>query len=110
REMLAAAWHGLPIERVEYTHLGLDSLYGPLLPPPDDPIELVVRVICTAPDVATLKTAVRRAMTLGLSGPAGTSVSGGTVGAEPRPLLGLWPALIPRELVEPSVAVSVIAV
>jgi hypothetical protein len=110
REMLAAAWHGLPIERVEYTHLGLDSLYGPLLPPPDDPIELVVRVICTAPDAATLKTAVRRAMTLGLSGPAGMSVSGGTVGAEPRPLLGLWPALIPRELVEPSVAMSVITV
>jgi hypothetical protein len=105
-EMLAAAWEGLPIARVEYQHLGLDSLYGPLNAPPRDPIELVVRVMLTAADQETLRTAVRRAMALGLSGPAGMSVSGTTVGAEPRPLLGLWPAVIARAQVEPAVAVS----
>jgi hypothetical protein len=110
REMLAAAWSGLPIERVEYTHLGLDSLFGPMQAPPQDPIELVVRVMFTARDADTLKSAVRRAMALGLSGPAGMSVSGGTVGAEPRPLLGLWPTLVRRELVEPSIDVSVVTV
>ena len=110
RGMLAAAWEGLPITRVEYQHLGLDSLYGPLAAPPADPIELIVRVLFTADDAQTLKTAVRRAMALGLSGPAGMSVSGGTVGAEPRPLLGLWPALIDRALVEPGVRVTVTAV
>ncbi|HEU5440873.1 MAG TPA: acyclic terpene utilization AtuA family protein [Ktedonobacterales bacterium] len=104
RGMLAAAWEGLPITRVEYSHPGLDSLFGPLVPPPDDPIELMVRVMFTAADAETLKAAVRRAMALGLSGPAGMSVSPGTVGAEPRPLLGLWPALIRRELVKPAVA------
>jgi hypothetical protein len=110
RGMLAAAWAGLPLTRVEYSHLGLDSLYGPLVPLPEDPIELVVRVMFTAESPDTLKTAVRRAMALGLSGPAGMSVSGGTVGAEPRPLLGLWPALIVREAVEPGVSVSVLEV
>jgi len=104
--MLAAAWEGLPITRIEYTRLGQDSLFGPLVPPPDDPLELIVRVMFTAADTDTLKTAVRRAMALGLSGPAGMAVSGGTVGAEPRPLLGLWPALIAREAVAPSVTLN----
>ncbi|HLZ23972.1 MAG TPA: acyclic terpene utilization AtuA family protein [Ktedonobacterales bacterium] len=104
--MLAAAWEGLPITRVEYQHLGLDSLYGPLAPLPDDPIELILRVMFTASDTDTLKSAVRRAMALGLSGPAGMSVSGTTVGADPRPLLGLWPALVPRAAVEPRITVT----
>jgi hypothetical protein len=108
RGMLAAAWGGVPITRVEYSHPGLDSLYGPLVPPPADPIELMVRVAFTAADADTLKTAVRRALALGLSGPAGMSVAGITVGADPRPLLGLWPALIRRELVQPAVAIEVV--
>lgn len=107
RGMLAEAWRGLPITRVEYTHPGLDSLYGPLEPLPDDPLELVARVMFTANDQDTLKTAVRRAMALGLSGPAGMSVSSTSVGADPRTLLGLWPALVRRELVEPGVTVTI---
>ncbi|MGH2487844.1 MAG: acyclic terpene utilization AtuA family protein [Ktedonobacterales bacterium] len=103
RGMLRATWEGLPITRVEYQRLGLDSLYGPMGRAPKDPIELVVRVAFTADDPATLKTAVRRAMALGLSGPAGMSVMGTTVGAEPRPLLGLWPALVARDVVRPVV-------
>jgi hypothetical protein len=110
RGMLEAAWQGLPITRVEMTRMGLDSLYGPLAPPPTDPIELMVRVMFTAQDQETLKTAVRRAMALGLSGPAGMAVSGTTVGAEPRYLLGLWPALVSRERVEPGVSISIIEV
>jgi Acyclic terpene utilisation family protein AtuA len=106
RGMLAEAWQGLAITRVEYTHPGLDSLYGPLLPPPADPLELVVRVMFTADEQETLKSAVRRAMALGLSGPAGMSVSGTSVGADPRPLLGLWPALVRRDLVEPGIRVE----
>jgi hypothetical protein len=107
RGMLDAAWAGLPITRVELQHMGIDSLYGPMESRPVDPLELMVRVMFTASDQETLKAAVRRAMALGLSGPAGMSVSGTTVGAEPRYLLGLWPALVARELVEPQVAVNV---
>lgn len=105
RGMLTAAWQGLAITRLEFQHLGLDGLYGPMAPYPDDPIELIVRVMFTASDQETLKTAVRRAMALGLSGPAGMSVSGSTVGGDPRPLLGLWPALLRREAVRPVVTV-----
>ena len=43
---------------------------------------------------------------LGLSGPAGMAVSGTSVGADPRYLLGLWPALIRRDLVEPEITVE----
>ncbi len=106
RGMLAAAWEGLPITRVDITHLGLDSLFGPLAPSPEDPIELVVRVVLLADDATTLKMAVRRALALGLSGPAGMSVAGVTVGGEPRPQLGLWPTLVARSAVEPLVRVS----
>jgi len=35
-----------------------------------------------------------------LSGPAGMSVSGTTVGAEPRYVIGLWPTLVGREHVK----------
>jgi hypothetical protein len=38
------------------------------------------------------------------------SVSGTSVGADPRPLLGLWPALVSRELVEPGIKVEVVEV
>src|SRR5690348_292905 len=106
RGMLAAAWEGLPITRVEFSHPGLDSLYGPIIPPPPDPIELIVRVVFTAAEADTLKTAVRRAMALGLSGPAGMSVAGVTVGADPRLLLGLWPALVARTHVLPAVTLT----
>jgi hypothetical protein len=107
RSMLAAAWEDLPITRIETRRMGVDSLFGPLAPAPVDPVELVVRVLFTAADQETLKTAVRRALALGLSGPAGMAVSGQSVGADPRPLLGLWPALVAREAVEPGVGVTV---
>jgi hypothetical protein len=110
RGMLEAAWQGLPITRVELQRMGLDSLFGPMAPPPTDPIELMVRVMFTAQDQETLRAAVQRAMALGLSGPAGMAVSGTTVGAEPRYLLGLWPALVSRERVEPGVSISIIEV
>jgi Acyclic terpene utilisation family protein AtuA len=101
--MVREAWKGLPIERCEFTCLGVNSLYGDIGTLPDDPLELVVRVTATARDPQTLKQAVRRMMALGLSGPAGMSVSGQTVGAEARPILGLWPALISRDKVQAKV-------
>jgi hypothetical protein len=110
RGMLAEAWRDLPITRVEYSHLGHDSLFGLSVAPLPDPIELVTRVMFTALEAGTLKAAVRRAMALGLSGPAGMSVSGSTVSAEPHALLGLWPALVRRDAVEPGISVSMLEV
>lgn len=103
KAMLEASWRDLPIERIEYHYLGLNSLYGSLTLLPEDPLEIIVRVMFTAKDQETLKTAVRRMMQNGLSGPAGMSVSGTTVGAEPRYVVGLWPTLISREMIQPVV-------
>jgi hypothetical protein len=103
--MLAEFFHKLPaIERVEYSYLGINSLYGAVAPLPDDPLEVVVRVAFSSHDPEALKTAVRQIMTTGLSGPAGMSVSGTTVGAEPRYIIGLWPALVGRQQIMPQIA------
>lgn len=101
KTMLEAFFKRNPaIERVEYSYLGMNSLYGSLAPLPDDPLEVIVRVMFTAQDQDVLKHVVRQIMTTGLSGPAGLSLSGGTVGAEPHYKIGLWPTLVRRELVE----------
>ncbi|MCS7071601.1 MAG: DUF1446 domain-containing protein, partial [Anaerolinea sp.] len=102
--MIRESWRGLPIERIAVSYLGINSLFGDVHARPDDPVEIVVRVMFTAADAETLKTAVRKVMANGLSCPAGMSVSGTTVGGEPRVILGLWPSLISRQHVEPDIA------
>ena len=101
--MIAHTWDDLPIERVTYSLLGANSLYGAIAELPDDPLELVIRVMLTTQDERTLKTAVRRMMTHGLSGPAGMSISGTTISARPRAILGLFPTLIDRAHVTPQI-------
>jgi hypothetical protein len=104
KAMLGAIFDKLPgIERVEYSYPGINSLYGPIAPLPEDPLEVIVRAMFTAQDQDTLKNAVRVIMTTGLSGPAGMSVSGSTVGGEPRYIIGLWPTLIGRDQVRAAV-------
>lgn len=101
KAMLAESWKDLPIERVEYHYLGSNSLYGSVAALPEDPLEIIVRVMFTAKDQDTLKAAVRRMMQNGLSGPAGMSISGTTIGADPRYIIGLWPTLVSREHIRP---------
>lgn len=103
KAMIAATWEGLPIDRVEYQYLGVSSLFGSIAPLPEDPMEVILRVMFTAKDENTLKTAVRKMMGNGLSGPAGMSISGTTIGADPRIVLGLFPTLISREHVQPEI-------
>ena len=107
RAMLAESWRDLPIARVHYEYLGMNSLH-PGAPLPPDPLEVVMRVVFTAADQATLKTAVRRMMGNGLSGPAGMNVSGATVGAEPRAVVGLWPTLMARSRVTPEIEYTMV--
>ncbi|MGB1287477.1 MAG: acyclic terpene utilization AtuA family protein, partial [Aggregatilineales bacterium] len=103
KQMIEATWEGLPIKRLEYYLLGLNSLYGTVVELPDDPMELAVRVMFTAEDEKTLKMVVRKMMQNGLSGPAGMSISGSTISARPRIILGLFPTLIDRDLIQPHV-------
>jgi hypothetical protein len=101
--MLESAWHELPIQRTRLDFLGQNSLYGDIADLPEDPLELVVRVVFTAESKDTLQTAVRRMMTNGLSGPAGMSISGTTISGKPRMILGLWPTLISRDHITPQI-------
>jgi hypothetical protein len=103
KAMIVETWHDLPLNRVEFSYVGMNSLFGGVSALPEDPLEVVVRVIFTAYDKDTLKTAVRCMMANGLSGPAGMSVSGTTVGAEPSIIVGLFPTLISRERVTPVI-------
>lgn len=103
KAMTEATWGGLPIERVSYHFLGHNSLYQSVSELPDDPMELIVRVVFTAQDASILKTAVRKLMNNGLSGPAGMAISGTTIGQNPRPIVGLFPTLVSRELIHPQI-------
>lgn len=103
KAMIGASWEGLPIERIVYDLLGVNSLYGSVATLPEDPMELVVRVMFTAHSEDVLKAAVRKLMTNGLSGPAGMSISGSTISGDPRIILGLFPTLIAREHVTPHI-------
>lgn len=103
KQMISATWQDLPIDRVEYHYMGLNSLFREIAPLPDDPLEVIIRVMFTAKDEKTLKTAVRKMMNNGLSGPAGMSISGTTIGANPRIILGLFPTLVSREHITPEI-------
>ena len=103
KAMIHEAWHGLPIQRTEYQELGVDSLFGNIAKAVEDPLELVVRLMFTADDPDTLKSAVRKIMGNGLNCPPGMSVSGTTVGGDPRVILGLWSALINRDNIQPHI-------
>lgn len=103
KAMVAQTFAGLPIERVTYHLLGLNSLYGSVAPLPEDPLEIIIRVMFTARDEQTLNIAVRRMMTNGLSGPPGMSISGTTISGKPRITMGLFPTLVRRDLIQPQI-------
>lgn len=100
KQMIESTWQDLAIKRIDYSYLGMNSLYGGISPLPDDPAEIAIRVMFTADDEDTLKNAVRLMMTNGLSGPAGMGISGSTISASPRAILGLWATLIGRDHVQ----------
>lgn len=104
KAMIAESWRDLPIQRLSYSYLGMNSLFGSLSELPADPLEVVVRVMFTASDQDTLKTATRRVMSNGLSCPPGMSVSGSTIGGDPRAIVGLWPALVGRDKITPEIS------
>lgn len=104
KAMIESSWEGLAIERIAYDFMGINSLYGNIADMPDDPMELIIRVMFTAKDENTLKQAVRILMTNGLSGPAGMSISGTTIGARPRIVLGLFPTLVSRDHITANIS------
>lgn len=99
-----AEWHA------EYW--GVNALGGPTVPPPaadaPEPAEVALRLAWRCDDEDVAKRVAREAIGLALGAPpAGLTPMGrGRVG-ETTELLGLWPTLVPRGLVDEGVAVDV---
>ena len=108
KTIVKTTWEGLAIDRIEYSYPGHNSLYGSVSSLPDDPLEIIIRVMFTAKDEGTLKTAVQKMMNKGLSGPAGMSISATTISGKPRIILGLWPTLVSRTYVETDIQYLVV--
>lgn len=98
---------GLNTDEVQVEYLGYNSIHGPLADPThvDDLNEVYLRI---AVHCATRQEAAKLGRLfppLALSGPPFIGGAGGMI--EPRGLLGIWPTLAPRELIEEYVHVSV---
>jgi hypothetical protein len=93
---------GLQAEQIHFDFVGLNTLHGPAAPPPERNAANELNEVGLRCAVKT-KTAeeaekVRRAGShLWIIGPGGTSF--GTP-IKPRPVVSLWPTLIPREFVQ----------
>lgn len=100
---------GLAADQIHFDLIGLNTLHGPAAPAPDPAVanELPEVGLRCAVRTRTMEEAdkVRRAGSqLWIMGPGGTSF--GTP-IKPRPVISLWPTLIPRSFVEQKTQILV---
>jgi hypothetical protein len=86
--------------------LGMGACLPGILPPREDPPEVVLRLGVRDPDPARVERFGKEIAPLVTAGPPGVT---GFAGGRPKPqrVVAYWPALLPRELVEEHVTVSV---
>ncbi|MFZ5817248.1 MAG: acyclic terpene utilization AtuA family protein [Bacillota bacterium] len=99
---------GVRPKEIHIEYIGINSLWGALAPEPvdEDAInEVRLRVAIRTDNKKDCEVLAREFPPLLLSGPPTASAVAGT--PQPRELMGLWSALIPRELVEPGVRITV---
>jgi hypothetical protein len=94
-----------PLEQVT-EYVGVDSLHGDAAPSDAaDAAEVVLRVAARFATEAEARQFPRLATPLALNGPP--FIGGGSTPQPPRALLGVWPALVRRQMVEDEVTVTV---
>lgn len=103
-ERLAARAGLEPLEQLVEL-VGVDSLHGNAATQNDDASEVVLRVAARFASEEEAARFPRVAMPLALNGPPFIGGAAGPTG--PRALLGVWPTLVPRGVVEPHVRVTV---
>jgi len=99
---------GVRPQEIHIEYIGINSLWGALAPEPtdDDAInEVRLRVAIRTQNKKDCEVLAREFPPLLLSGPPTASAVAGT--PQPRELMGLWSTLIPRELIEPHVRITV---
>ena len=102
---------GLEVREWCFEYWGVNALGGPTVPPVPvgaEPPECVLRAAWRCDDERTARAVGRELVPLALSAPpAGlTGMGRGMAGASTE-LLGLWPTLIDKVLVDPGVTVTV---
>ena len=99
---------GVRPEEIHEEYIGINSLWGALAPEPvdEDQInEVRLRIAIRTRNRRDCEILAREFPPLLLSGPPTASAVAGT--PQPRELMGLWSALIPREWIEPHVQITV---
>ncbi len=98
---------GLKAEDTIVEYLGYNSIHGPLADPThvEDLNEVYLRIAVRCAGRQEAAKLGRLFPPLALSGPPFIGGAGGMI--EPRGLLGIWPTLAPRELIDEYVRVSV---
>jgi hypothetical protein len=87
---------------------GVDALGGPTVPPSgSEPPEVVARVAWRCADPTTAGLVGREMVPLTLSAPPAGMTGMGRGAARPTELLGIWPTLVEKALVDPHVTVHV---
>jgi hypothetical protein len=87
---------------------GVDALGGPTVPPSDaEPAEVVARVAWRCEDQVTAGLVGREMVPLTLSAPPAGLTAMGRGAARPTELLGIWPTLVEKSLVDPQVVVAI---
>jgi hypothetical protein len=101
------AMHGyeIPEEQRFLELFGTNVLYKGLVPSPEQPVEIMMRIGARSEDAKTLNTMGTELAPLVTSGPSGVT---GFAGGRPRAteVVGYWPALIDKQKVTTSVLVK----
>jgi hypothetical protein len=99
---------GLTVDEWHVERWGVDALGGPTVPSTDaEPPEVVVRVAWRCADAATAALVAREMVPLTLSAPPAGMTGMGRAGGRPTELLGIWPTLVEKTLVDPTVTVAI---
>ena len=98
---------GFKAEEILVEYMGFNSIHGPLADPTyaNDLNEVYLRIAVRCNDRKEAAKLGRLIPPLALSGPPFIGGAGGML--EPRGLLGIWPTLAPRSIIEEYVRVSV---
>jgi ABC-type transport system substrate-binding protein len=98
---------GLKAEETVIEYIGYNSIHGPLADPEhvQDLNEVYLRIAVRCADRREAAKLGRLFPPLALSGPPFIGGAGGML--EPRGLLGIWPTLAPRAIIEEYVRVNV---
>jgi hypothetical protein len=99
---------GLAVDEWLLERWGVDALGGPTVPEADvDPPEVVARIAWRCADATTAGLVGRELTPLTLSAPPAGMTGMGRGAGRPTELLGIWPTLVEKSLVDPQVRVTV---